>query len=417
MKTLLRNTKFLKWTFLVIVLVKLSAVFLVNDSTVRIFEDYTLAENLFQKGEFVYNHDGVDNHTFQFPVYPYLLFTCFLVFGLKLKVALVFQVLANCIAGVLLALFIRSFFLRRRVLVRENLMWIIAIVLNLLPFTNSYAYLTAHTFSFNYLILALFSWMSELYLSKRVSWYSLALFFGILLIQRSSLVVLFVFPVYDQFVRGKLNWKEMILIVLVSSIFPLSWSYRNYKMDEVFGMTSTTGKILWKGSIPESSGSNYVNGSKNYYEFFPDTLKKGFSKLSVKEQNEVYLSLYESNRSNTSEFIKGYLNKLRSFFMFRKGIGTEISQSYKTLVYIYYFYYIILIVLVILSLLRYKEAILPIALPFVVLGLFQAWFYVETRHRIIYEPVLVSIVIVLISQFSFKKNENKFNKSGTIIKD
>ena len=46
---------------------------------------------------------------------------------------------------------------------------------------------------------------------------------------------------------------------------------------------------------------------------------------------------------------------------------------------------------------------------FVFLGLFQAWFYVEMRHRIIYEPVLIAIVLVLVSQFSFKKNEWKAN--------
>lgn len=414
MKSLIGNTKFLKRAFFIIVLLKLFAVFLVPDSTVRIYEDYTLAQNLIEKGEFVYNHDGVDNHSFQFPFYPYLLYVSFLVFGLNLKLALIIQVLSNSIAGVILALFIKSFLSRKEIEFRENVIWFIAIVLNLLPFTNSYAYLTAHTFSFNYLMLALFFWISEAYLSKRISWFYLAMFFGLLLIQRSSLVVLFAFPFFDQLNEGKLNWKQIASVLLISAILPLSWSYRNYKVDEVFGMTSTTGKILWKGSIPESSGSNYVNGNKNYYDFFPDSLRKGFSKLSVKEQNQVYLSLYEQNKLDKISFIKTYFTKLRSFFMFRKGIGTEISGNYKGLVYLYYCYYIGLIILVILSMIRYREKIIALILPFVFLGLFQAWFYVEMRHRIIYEPVLIAIVLVLVSQFSFKKNGNKSLDSGTL---
>ena len=49
---------------------------------------------------------------------------------------------------------------------------------------------------------------------------------------------------------------------------------RNYYWDQVFSMTSTTGKILWKGNLVQSDGSNYIEGDSNYTLFFTEEMKK-----------------------------------------------------------------------------------------------------------------------------------------------
>jgi len=400
---LLRNTVFLKRTFYVLFLVKLVAVFFVSEESIKVFEDYSLAENLYNTGDFFYNHDGVDNRSFQFPVYPYVLYSLMLITGLSLKTALLIQILCIGFGSVLIVEALFSYFERRTSRLTESSKEILKIVILLFPFINYYAYFTAHTFAFNFLMLSLFIWVSERFLTGKSKWWVLGLTFGLLLLQRSSLVVLVLFPLIDQLNTRQLKVRTWIAIFILASISPLSWSYRNYQVDDVFGMTSTTGKILWKGSIPESSGSNYIEGNDNYYEYFPDSLKKTFGSLTVREQNESFLELYEMNKKDKGAFIKTYWIKLKSFFMFRKGIGTEYSSQ--SIIYVYQFYYVVLVLLVILALIRYKELLLPLLLPFVCLGLFQAWFYVEMRHRIIYEPILIIITYILIQQFSFKKSE------------
>jgi hypothetical protein len=401
--SLLRNTVFLKRAFYVLFLLKLLAVFFIPEERIKVFEDYSLAENLYNTGSFFYNHDGIDNHSFPFPIYPFLLYFSILISGLSLKTALLIQVLSIGFGSVLIVEFLYSFFDRKTSSLSSSSKEVLKIIILLFPFINYYAYFTAHTFAFNFFMLSLFMYVSERFLSGKSKWWLLAITFGLLLVQRSSLVVLVLFPLLDQLNMSAFQLKKWIAIFLLASVFPLSWSYRNYKVDDVFGMTSTTGKILWKGSIPQSSGSNYIEGNNNYYAYFPDSIKSSFNQLSVREQNEVFMDLYEENKKDRSAFVKGYWIKLKSFFMFREGMGTE--HNSKTIIYAYQFYYVALILLVILALIKYKELLLPLILPFVFLGLFQAWFYVEMRHRIIYEPILIAIAFILVMQFSFKKSE------------
>ena len=53
-------------------------------------------------------------------------------------------------------------------------------------------------------------------------------------------------------------------------------------------MTSTTGKILWKGNLVQSDSSNYIEGDSNYTLFFTEEMKKKMPLLSVKQQNKLF---------------------------------------------------------------------------------------------------------------------------------
>lgn len=399
---ILKDKRVLKGLFWGLFLIKLVLIPFIDEAQISIFEDYTLAENLVEKGEYFYNHDGVRNRSFQFPVYPYLLFVLSKLFGLSAYLAVFVQVLSIGVGAWLISSFIYSFFERINQPIDSAFKYLIATVVLIYPSINNYAYFTAHTFAFNFFMLALFLFVSEAFLRRKLPWWILGLTFGLLMLQRSSLAVLVFYPLIASVIKHDFSWRKYLGVFLLAAILPLSWSYRNYQIDGVFGMTSTTGKILWKGSIKNTSGSNYIEGDKNFYAFFPDSLKENFASLSVKEQNDVFMSLYRENRSDWYSFTKSYFTKLKGFFTFRKGIGTEYSN--KVFIVIYQVFYMALLTLVILALLRYREHVIPIVVPFVLLGLFQAWFYVEMRHRIIYEPVLISLVMVLSSQFSFKKS-------------
>ena len=55
---------------------KVSYLFLFVD-TIKFWEDHDIAINLLNTGVFYYNYDGMINHTYQFPLYPYIIFTIY----------------------------------------------------------------------------------------------------------------------------------------------------------------------------------------------------------------------------------------------------------------------------------------------------------------------------------------------------
>ena len=116
----------------------------------------------------------------------------------------------------------------------------------LYPFTNIYAFESIHPFSMNLFLLVFFLFVSELWIQQKIKLYWVALVFSVLLVQRSSLFLLVYFFYGRLKICGEFIFRKNILILLLSLTLPLLWMSRNYYWDQVFSMTSTTGKILWK---------------------------------------------------------------------------------------------------------------------------------------------------------------------------
>ena len=375
-----------------VLFVKVSLVFFLDYSP-KVFEDFDMAQNLVNDGELFYFNDGVKNHSFQFPIYP-LIISSFIYLGLSVKWILAFNVLFISLSAFLLRSFADKFFTRKGIDMSKYLLDILTLVILVYPVTNIYAYGALHPFSFNLFLLSCFFLIAEKYIQKDVKWYSLAIMFSIVLLQRSSLFPLMLYPFIEKYADLKEEWKTWIKIAFVSLILPLLWMNRNYHKDEVFAMTSTSGKILWKGTVLESDGSNYGEGEKNYYFYLPDSVKNQLASLSVKEQNHVFLEMHESNWKNGfSKQLGHYFKKIKSFLWFRDNLGIE-YKGYEKYIVAYQFFYVFLICSVLLTIITRFRQVVPLLIPFLILALFQAYFYVEMRHRIIYEPVLMLVALM-----------------------
>ena len=105
---LLKNIKvifFLKWqiVLLIMLITKCSFCWLVRTNFKKIFEDHDMAINLIVKLEKCFTkNDGVINHSFQFPLYPFFLFILYCFFGVNLKVAIIFNVLLSSLLHIYL---------------------------------------------------------------------------------------------------------------------------------------------------------------------------------------------------------------------------------------------------------------------------------------------------------------------------
>jgi hypothetical protein len=386
-------------------LIKCTSLFFLSKE-IKLFEDHDLAVNLLNEGSLFYVNDGVRNHSFQFPVYPSIVALGYYFFGVKSIIAIFINVFFISCSSILIFLFSDLFLTRKGFSYSLMIAKLTSVLIMVYPAINVYAFGAVHPFSFNLFLLILFFLFSELFIQKKIKWFVLALVFGLLMLQRSSLVILVFFLLFELRTTLFLNWKTWLKFLIIASILPLFWMVRNYEKDNVFAMTSTSGKILWKGSLLQSDGSNYIEGDKNYYDYLPLDLKNKLAVSSVKEQDEMFKKAWRENwNEQSNDQVFHYFKKLNSFFFFRSGIGQEYSY-HSMMLNLYKLLYLILLIGGGITVFRFPNLI-GLLLPFFALGMFQAFFYVETRHRVIYEPILILTFLTLLNSYYFKFKELK----------
>lgn len=366
---------------------------------IKYWEDDVIAKNLLNEGVFYYYNDGTINHSFTFPVYPFILYLFYSLFGnhvtsiLLLHSILVFTT-SLCFLGWIRALLDRfkrqkSYFL---------ISWAGLLIIQLHPAIINYSYLNAHPFV---LYLCLFT--ASLYLIEKWSgdktrrnliWVIAVV--GILILQRSSLGFVIVILIVLNWSYSKVKLALICIMVLLPS---LCWSARNYLVDGVFGLTSTSGKLIWKGSIKDSDGSNYISGQINYYEALSHSQIELLDGANTKEQNDLFWQWYRGRlNENPSEVFGLFVLKLKNFWLWREGIGTEYSKTVNSFIPIYLGVYLLFLIFFLIAV-AYDKRLLPYFLMLLGISIIHAVFYVEMRHRILFEPMIYIIASIFALDF------------------
>ena len=181
-----------------------------------------------------------------------------------------------------------------------------------------------------------------------------------------------------------------VVLGLTCFICCLPYFYRNYATDKVIGFTSAGGIDMYKGLLPHSEGSNYLYNGGNYYDEL-GRLDLEAGKLETPgAQNAFFMNKSVAVWQQHPLFaLKMYALKLKNFWWFRTLAGNELSIKARRFVPWYQVVYFLLLVGMALSLLRWRGNMLLVLSPAIALSLLQACFYVETRHRILIEPLLI----------------------------
>ena len=128
--------------------------------------------------------------------------------------------------------------------------------------------------------------------------------------------------------------------------------------------------------------------------------------LDPTEQSDYFFEKYlQTCIKNPMLVIKMFVVKLKNFWFFREGIGTEYSPAIKAWIPLYKGFYLVMLSLSLFFLIKgKKDALVIFSIP-VALSLFHAVFYVETRHRVMIEPVLLYMAVcaIFILTSSFEK--------------
>ncbi len=374
----------------------------------RAFEDVGIAEALVRRGEFVYLHLGQANHTLQFPTYPLSLAAIFRVFGVQPVAALLFNVvLHGAAAWVLAQLAIRWLrdldppgHLNR---VAPWIVWLTALGSLLHPPLNQYVMTSIHPLALDMLAFYLAMLGGYWYCERGERTQDLAalgvLAGGVLL---TRTVMLAGFAPLLVWVARRAGWaaalRRAAVVLAVALAVSTPWLARNYLRDGIVGYTSTAPEILWKGVLRGTDGSNYVTETRNWADTMDVGLRARVERMTVAEQHAYFLGEYlHTVRTEPARVAGMFAMKFRNFFWFRALFGNEYGPALRRLIPLYKAVYGVLLAGGVVSLLVFRGRPWVVWVPMLALGLAQALFYVETRHRVAVEPMLLFLSLASVA--------------------
>ncbi|MBI3511339.1 MAG: hypothetical protein HY064_11800 [Bacteroidetes bacterium] len=384
------------------VFVQLISLFILHPRII-VWEDHYMALNKLQTGEAFCVSDGQNNHSFVFPVYYSVVFLLYKIFGLHPIIVMAFHILLNGVTAFFTwktaDFFFDKFFADHRIYHwKEKLILIPAGVVLFHPLILWYSFANVHP-----LVLDMFFFYACLFFTtvffRNATIKNLLLFaitFGLSILDRPTLIVCilpFLLLSFENF-RMKKILLNFSLVLFVSMLIIMPLLIRNYRTDKIIGLNSATGKILWKGALYNSEGGNYLDNGKSFYAAMTGKDFDTLDHLSVREQNKFFMNKYLIILKNDPAHVTAmYFVKLKNFWWFRKNIGNEYPAFCRELIPLYKIVFgLILLLFIICCILSGRRIFFLISAP-VGLSLFQSVFYVETRHRLIIEPLLVFLAV------------------------
>ena len=390
------NKKLLIAVVLISIIKVFSLFFITHFNT---FEDYEIAQNFTKHHMFFYLNDGVLNHSFQFPIYPLLLSITLSVYNAPITAA-VLNVILMSSAALLLYSLLKKCQKWGWIHLIDNWMIVLSIAPLLHPAFIYYELKCVHPFAhdFLFLVLSLYTCLSVLK-EKNTSLIEKGLVLGLCIMARGTFIVIPLIVL--AFISYNKEIKKAALITLGIGIMLALWLAHNYLSDGIIGLTSTSGKILWKGSLHDSEGGNYLNNGENYYSALSNDDLNILGKSSVKEQNDFFMSRYKDQWLNEPLHVLKMLGiKLKNFWFYSPNMGKEYPAAVKQMLPSVRL--INLIFVATLLFLSFKNRHLKwifIALSF---SFMQCFFYFEARHRLLIEPFLF-VVFTHLLYANFKK--------------
>lgn len=417
-----REVRLVLWLTCICVALKLLFLFFfITD--IRTWEDHEIAVNILNSGTAFISDSSVPNYTYQFPVHPFLLSLIYQVCGVNPFAAVVFYIFLNGVSALVLYLFFKKSlkqFPGIRFKQLQQILFISILLFEIHPGINYYLLFNIHPFTLDLFLLSISMLALQIFAAKNTL-RNLILFsvtLGLAILDRVTFAVIcvpFLFVLVKNHSAGKVIAKVFLSLVILSAIIG-PWMIRNYMKDGIIGLTSGSGTFLWRGAQANSEGSNYLADGKICFDALTNEEINRVIKMSAKEKQDFYFQKYITLLKETpGKVFRMYLIKLKNFWLFRSHFGSELPRVLKKFILPYLFSYLFVLVMVIVSifLLRSKSFFL-MSVP-VLLSLAQSVFYVETRHRLVIEPVLIFLAstgcFILMNKFLFQFIRKKKSSS------
>lgn len=381
----------------------------------QLWEDHYIALNILTEGKSYIYSDGVKCYSYQFPVYPFSLFLLYSLWGVSSLVVGIFHLILSSFTAWFIykiALYFMAYFKLPASLLKNKKAIAFLTLLGFLlhPAITYYAMYQVHPFTLDMFMLFFSLYTLTLFFEdkKYIGLYTLVI--GISVLTRGTLVVstiplIIVLWQREGFIKMS---KQVFVIGLFAFMTNIPWLVRNYNIEGIIGYQSVAAKNLWVGSLTEGEGSNYLENGANYYTQLSQDDLATLRQLDAKGQYDFYINRWKKNIANDPiAFVKLFFVKLSNFWFFRKNLGNEYSSTLQKWIPVYKAFYLIILFLSCFSFFFVRRRAFVLFSMLVMLSLIQAFFYVETRHRLIIEPILIFFallgIVLLIQQIQFKQ--------------
>jgi hypothetical protein len=390
--------------------VKLVIVLMFSEG-ISTYEDTNIAQNMLNTGKMFFVHFGAENYNYQLPVFPFVLYILYGVFGFNQIVPIIMQLLlTSVIAYMLFWIFLEFMELIGFTFPRlsNSVIAKFAVLLFLLhPFIAKYSMFDVHPLVFNMFFPVATLFFTLRYFSKKKLTRSfpfaskdlllLALSLGLATLDRTTNITAIVPFLIIGYRRLGIRHLLPILTVpaLGVAIFMLPWLFRSYHYNGNFNSVSTIEETLWQGVLYGSDGSNLMLDGRPYEEMLTENEKAWLEGRPVSEQERFFMEKYRQIlKTDPAQIIRMYFIKLKNFWWFHKNAATTYPSIIKTLLPLYKVFYLLILLLTLISLPGLKfSPLLLLSYP-LTLSLLYAYFYVETRHRLVIEPFLLFTAIL-----------------------
>ena len=187
------SNKFFYSILLFIALIKAIFLFCFVDG-IKLWEDHNIAVNLLNTGTFFYEYDGIINHTYQFPLYPFIVSLIYKAFGQNFHWVALFNLListATCFVLIKTFEHILKYF-NSEILTKysQQIIYVSVFAFALHPAIAYYALYNVHPFSLNLFFFFLVLYYG-LFISEQVSVKLLlryGLLMGIAMLDRATVI-------------------------------------------------------------------------------------------------------------------------------------------------------------------------------------------------------------------------------------
>lgn len=356
------------------------------------YED--IAVNLYNGKGFLFNFIGKDYYAYSTPLYPIACAIIYKIIGHNQSAVIALQIILSSLQCIIIYLIVERIF-------KKPVSVVAALLTAIHPGLIILSSLKLHAFTFDSFFISL-TLLFFMFLIERLTLaraLACGITYGLCALTRSTITPFLPFGILWVILKNKNNLKQVVkcsfILLLCAVIIVGAWSLRNLRVfHKAIPITTVSGEVFWRGNNINASGTSYTKDGVTVLESDPVLFKK------IVHMNE--LERYYFFKSEAWKFIKSYplrfvkltIKKFYYFWWFSPDMGKfyppKPFQLYK-LGYLFILLFAAVGFLKKNSCLKKnsEEKIYLILLIMFIVSSGQSFFYVEGRHRLAIEPLLL----------------------------
>jgi len=346
-----------------------------------------IAVNLFQGNGFVINFIGTDYYAYSTPLYPLICGALYQAFFHNPGLVIMFQIIISGLLSVFIYLIGLKLFGRKAGLISSALS-------TLHPGLIIYSALKLHALSLDAFLITLTVYCFIM-LFDNFNWrWALAagISYGLTMLTRSTIVfypvVILAWILKCRQAEVKRIIKPALIIMIISFLLVGAWSLRNYLIFNRFiPLTTVSAEVFWRGNNINATGTSFTDAGQALREADERFYEKFKSLDELRRYDLFKQEAMNFIRQEPMKFAFLTIKKIYYFWWFSPDYGKHYPLSYAV---IYKIYYALILLLALSGAIfsKNKRAIL-IVLALLAISFTQSFFYVEGRHRLAIEPLLM----------------------------